>query len=197
MRLWMITATLTAASFTPTVVNTGWAQEQEHAPLLNSIGRFFGVGYSAGYHARYDTRLGIKHTPPGQNVVPSPYHRNAYTIPAASHMPFVHNSVQGAPIGPNAKQGATVRSGNTATEPSAETIPAVPRKPSVPPPSWLRPFLKPDGTTLEPNSNKPDAPSPSDRRGVKTTPSATGETTGLFIESDPSDLILDNSVLGP
>jgi hypothetical protein len=157
--------------------------QQHNYPALNAFGRFWGFGWSDGYHAgAYDGRYQhVKDSHPasmyGSNALLYPYQAGyepqrpymhasqGYSQPAYSEMgesQAFGSILQSAPN--QVQQGMVSPIGPT-------PAPVVPPKPVEPPPTWLRPYLKDEA--------KADAelPKPKAREEVDTE------------ESSPSDLL--------
>ena len=159
------------------------AQEQDHAPYLNAFGRFWGIGYSAGYHAQTNSRLGFHHYSPDHNVVPQPprgLHANANMYGGAANHSMVHypQSMAAPYYGPTpAPQPMSMQN----SIPSQNIVPAPP-KPVDPPPNWLKQYIKPNGDSEKSgNDDLLNDNSPSDRKGVMLAPSPEDSTTGISI----------------
>ncbi len=165
------------------------AQEQEHAPLLNAFGRFWGIGYSAGYHARTDSRLGLHHYSPTHNVVPQPP-RGLYANPnlyAGGAIPNAMSYAHAMPMNGSINMPTPAPA---LVSPQNQNIVPAPPKPVDPPPNWLKQYIKPNGEgdknrsdELLNESSPSDRPNdrPSDRRGVMLAPSPEDSTTSLSI----------------
>lgn len=154
------------------------AQQQEHAPWLNAFGRFWGIGYSAGYHAQTNSRLGLNHYSPTHNVIPEPprglhANPNLYAGHAGGQIPYGYPQV-----GPG-------HSPTPAPTPSAiapQNVVPAPPKPVEPPPNWLKQYIKPTGDAEKSRAGESlNDVSPSDRKGVMLAPSPEDSTTGLSI----------------
>ncbi len=136
---------------------TGAAGAQEHnLPTLNAVGRFWGIGWSNGYHAgATDGRFQhVKDSHPaymyGSNALLFPY-QPGYE----PQRPYIQSS-QGYSQSVYLNNGESQAFGSILQHPSNQlqqgvsnqTPPApthvVPPKPVEPPPTWLRPFLKDD-----------------------------------------------------
>lgn len=152
-------------------------------PVLNSIGRFWGVGYTqGGYHAAQDGRFDVvTHRHPASNYrsgglpqysqplySPSP-HANLSPSPVLAPTPAGPKSDGSSmtPPKPGAKLGEM--------EALAPPKPATPSKPAGPPPRWLEDYLQ-DEDVID-----ADAEIPPPRKNVQ--PS---EKTP---ETSPSDLL--------
>lgn len=131
---------------------TEYAGAQEHnLPLLNSVGRYFGVGWSRGYQAGcYDGRFqAVKQGHPASmyasNSLLYPYFPGYQPHPGydtqTGNMPLNADFAQ--PVYSDASNalpvGAAMQNGLQTTPTPA---PVIPPKPVMPPPTWLRPFLK-------------------------------------------------------
>lgn len=158
------------------------AQEQEHAPWLNAFGRFWGIGYSAGYHAHTNSRLGLHHYSPGHNVVPQPprgQHANPNLYSGQSHAQLQYgNPMSGAMHGPS--MVPTMAPALMIPQNSQNTVPPPP-KPVDPPPNWLKQYMKPGEVEPSRADDLLNDNSPSDRKGVMLTPSLEDSTTSLSI----------------
>jgi hypothetical protein len=112
---------------------------------MNSIGRFFGIGWSNGYHSgTYDGRYQVvKARHPahnyGSNALQHPYHPGYE--PQRPYAQSTQNYPQ--PIFSNTGefQSGSIPAG-VSSQASPTPAPAVPPKPVEPPPTWLRQFLK-------------------------------------------------------
>ncbi len=114
---------------TANIVNSGrsqdsWDHQQSRAPFANAVGRFFGFGYSAGYHSQAESRFGWHRYVPDQNKVPEPYRGpmantagyihpgNApQTYGAAYGMPMNSGTMQGMSMQPGMMQGMPMQPG--------------------------------------------------------------------------------------
>lgn len=161
---------------------TALAQEQDHAPWLNAFGRFWGIGYSAGYHAQTNSRLGLHHYSPGHNVVPEPprgmhANPNLYVGQANAYSQYGAPQYGGSPFPPG-------QSPTPAPVPASATpqnmVP--PPKPVDPPPNWLKQYMKPNVDAEKARQDELlNEASPSDRKGVMLAPSLEDSTTSLSI----------------
>ena len=187
IKLALIIAGLSSSAHTNTV-----ASEPDRAPLANAVGRFWGFGYSAGYHARYESRFGwYRHVPAMDASGPTfpRAHLPSLSLPGAKMFSVFDNSgtspalhAHGWPIGQS-------RDCNSETvpdyvprrfEPAPKTIlesgaarAAVPVVPTAPTPAatptapladgWMRRMLKPHADAPNSTTNRADAQSPSDR----------------------------------
>lgn len=175
-------AVLWLVAISSAVVNVS-ADEPARAPLANSFGRFWGIGYSAGYNARSESRFGWHRYVPEHNAV-------APLDPAQATM-FRTNM--------NACQPTSIVENRAAIEPTASITGLAPpasqpsqRTSSNPTSSWMRQLLKPDASPPveslkiqpansfqrddlpsdnspsgnSPSDNSPGDNSPSDQRGV-------------------------------
>jgi hypothetical protein len=139
------------------------AQEHNH-PALNAVGRFWGFGWSNGYHAgAYDGRFQhVKDNHPasmyGSNALLYPYQagyeparaymqaNQGYGQPGYSGSGYAGTGYTGAgdsQVFGSILQGAPnqpQQSGANRISPTPAA--AIPTKPVEPPPTWLRPFLK-------------------------------------------------------
>ena len=166
------------------------ANEAERAPVANAIGRFWGFGYSAGYHARYESRLGwnryVPFSEPPTHNLRHAWRPGAY-LPGSKMFAAVGDRVPGrgplAPmpermlVGPASvadaiQQPTATRSmpDATATIIESDAKSTSSRSPSASntqqsPRTWMRQLLKPyaDPPQLPAAAVSSDAPSPSDR----------------------------------
>ena len=154
---------------------TGSAGAQEHNfPAMNSFGRFFGIGWSHGYHAgNLDGRFqAVKDRHPantyGSNALLYP-DQPGYE-PQRANSSFNPGYAQPSHnIGGDSQPLSSIPqsfSGQSTPTPA----PPIPPKPVAPPPTWLRPFLK-EAAAI------PDAESKGTREEVEAA------------EASPSDLI--------
>ncbi len=166
--------------------NAGWAQEpQSPAPWLNAFGRFWGIGYSAGYHAQNNSRLGFHHYSPDHNVVPQPP-RGLHGNPNLYAGPAVHGYGQGSmihmPMSAPIPSSAPFSNPSSAPGMQSQNLVPPPPKPVDPPPNWLKQYIKPDGEPDKAGGNELlNENSPSDRRGVMLSPSPDDSTTSITI----------------
>ncbi|MEZ6077034.1 MAG: hypothetical protein R3C56_15605 [Pirellulaceae bacterium] len=136
------------------VPHAAWGADSEF-PVLNSIGRFWGVGYTrGGYHAAQDGRFDIvtnRHPAPNYRPGGLPqYSQPIYSPPPASPSPVVaptptvqkSGDKSSAPKKSEAKPGA----------PEANELPrpVVPAKPAGPPPRWLEDYLQREAAEKRP-----------------------------------------------
>lgn len=173
------------------LTSSATAQEHNH-PALNAFGRFWGIGWSNGYHAgAYDGRFQhVKDSHPA-----SMYGSNALLYPYQPgyepQRPFIQASPGYAqPVysefGESQAFGSILQNSPThqhhgvhqgAANPMAPTpAPAVPPKPVEPPPTWLRPFLKEDA------KDAAELPKPQTREAAEPE------------EESPSDLLIPKSI---
>ncbi len=146
---------LAVLSFSVGLSLTGSAMAQErNLPALNAFGRFWGVGWSNGYHSgAYDGRFQhVKNSHPA-NMYGSNALLYAYQPGYEPQRPFTQASQGYAqPVYSNTGDSQAFGSilQNTPNQiqqyaPHTFTpVPAIPPKPVEPPPTWLRPFLKDD-----------------------------------------------------
>ncbi len=192
------------------------ALAQHNLPALNSVGRFFGVGWSHGYHSGcYDGRFQhVKDShpasmyPSSQLLYPYSAGYSAATMTAgyATHPPLNLHPGAGAGMALSPVDQMHAAPGlrtMPSRNPSSGTLtqPKKPAEPAQPPPAWLKPYLNnssesdsKDRKTGE--SVDDDAPSleeviprddsPSDRPVSK--PAA---------ESDDDDLLIPQTRLNP
>ena len=161
------------------------AQEQDHAPWLNAFGRFWGIGYSAGYHAQTNSRLGFHHYSPDHNVVPQPprgLHANPNLYAGGAHPAAAYY-----PPSMATNYGPTPAPQPMSTQ-SQNLVPPPPQsRPVDPPPNWLKQYIKPNGEKSSGEAENVRADellndnSPSDRKGVMLAPSPDDSTTGISI----------------
>lgn len=147
MKGFIVLKRLSALSIGLALSFTGYAGAQEHnLPTMNSVGRFFGIGWSHGYHAgNNDGRFQhVKEKHPasmyGSNSLHYPYHPGYQPQPA--YMPTnpayaqpVYNS-----LGDSQSFGSVLP--GTSNPVSPTPAPKILPKPIERPPTWLRPFLK-------------------------------------------------------
>ncbi len=169
---------------------TGAAHAQErNLPALNSFGRFFGIGWSRGYHAgAYDGRFQHeKASHPasmyGSNALLYPY-QPGYEPPRpfmqaspALAQPVYSNTVEMQGFGSILQGPSNQPMPNASTQLMPSQAPAIPAKPIEPPPTWLRPFLKEEANQpVEQSKSSPreDVPaeetSPSDLLELQSNP---------------------------
>ena len=127
---------------------TGSLRAQEHNhPAMNSVGRFFGIGWSHGYHAGVlDGRFQREKDNHPTNIYGSsallyPYQNGyepyrTFTLANQGYVQSVSGIGESQSF-PSAQQ-------NTLNQPTPTLAPVIPPKPVEPPPTWLRPFLKDD-----------------------------------------------------
>jgi hypothetical protein len=131
------------------------ATAQEHNfPALNAFGRFWGFGWSNGYHAgAYDGRFQhVKDSHPasmyGSNALLYPY-QPGYE-PVRHYMQVNQGYAQPvySDIGDSQAFGSILQATPIQPQPTGANrmgptpAPAIPPKPVESPPTWLRPFLK-------------------------------------------------------
>ncbi len=163
------------------VPHAAWGADSEF-PVLNSIGRFWGVGYTrGGYHAAQDGRFDIvtnRHPAPNYRPGSLPhYSQPIYSPPPASPSPVVaptptvqkSGDKSSAPKKSEAKPGA----------PEANELPrpVVPAKPAGPPPRWLEDYLQREAAEKAPG----EIPHSNDN----------GQPQDDAPESSPSDLLFE------
>ena len=153
---------------------TGAAGAQERNwPAMNAFGRFWGIGWSNGYHAgAYDGRFQhVKDSHPGNmygsNALLYPYQ------PGYEPQRPITQASQGYAQPFHANIGEAQQS--TPNQNTPTPVPAIPPRPVEPPPTWLRPFLKEDakgGTELPATreAGDTDETSPSDLLKPKSSP---------------------------
>jgi hypothetical protein len=162
MRRCLLTISLIGSSFC--MLGSVHGQE-ERAPMANAVGRFFGFGYSAGYHAQAESRYGFHRYTPTHNVVPQPP-RGIYAAPMTPYGQPAYGAAYAQPI---MAPAIPSQMGQPIPMSSAEFVPAPsaqPAKPVEPPPGWLKQFLKDQPPAIPESDNLLDEESPSDRRGV-------------------------------
>ncbi len=123
------------------------ADESNH-PVLNSFGRFWGVGWSHGYHSpTADGRFqAIKDRHPASMYASSaltyPYQSNYASTPSLQGS--MVNPVETWPyFGSVSPEGAGSSEGAGMTTPiMPPTKKLTPAKPAEPPPAWLKPYLR-------------------------------------------------------
>ena len=133
---------------------TGSAGAQEHNfPAMNSFGRFFGIGWSRGYHAgNLDGRFqAVKDRHPantyGSHALLYPY-QPAYE-PQRAYASFNQGYAQPSRnIGGDSQPLHSIPQ-SVSSQANPTPAPPIPPKPLDPPPTWLRPFLKEDVATPE------------------------------------------------
>ena len=159
------------------------AADHDRAPVANAVGRFWGFGYSAGYHARYESRLGWNRYVPDRvasyRSPASPDVRHDFGLPANAMQPT--GMAHGIPSPADPSETSSILEGGypTASQPSLDNSsvtrtdkmpaaalsqPSKSRQPLKSSP-WLRQLLKPEADP--PASSAGDLPgndsSPSDR----------------------------------
>ncbi len=176
------------------------AQDREF-PVLNSLGRYLGVGYTrAGYHAANDGRFDVV----TQLHPASDYRRGGLPMNSMSNFggaPIVQGwqppptaavsnsstpAAQSPATGkatPGANEKPSPNNERSSSKPVAPELietpkPIAPPKPSGPPPSWLQDYLKDEEEASSKATN-----SPKDSIELKE----------LEIDSSPSDLFLEES----
>lgn len=176
---------LAALSISVGLSLTGAAGAQEHnLPAMNSVGRFFGIGWSHGYHAgNLDGRFqAVKQRHPasmyGSNALLYPYQpgyepQRAYSSSNHGYAQPVYNN-----LGDSQPFSSIPLSDLSQASPTP--APVNPPKPIAPPPTWLRPFLK------------DDVKSGSEAATVPAGPKETREKVDA-LEVSPSDLIKPKS----
>ncbi len=180
--------------------NCGWAQDREF-PTLNSIGRFWGVGYTrGGFHAAQDGRFDVvtnRHpaTDYRRGGLPTRNSMNYsptvdWTPPTAAPPGAFATPTQAPPLNADKSQPSNspkspARSNPQSSVPpvTVEAIPApkpvVPAKPTQPPPAWLQEYLEDEETSSRKNPNPSGDDLPAE-----------------LLEISPSDLQFDDSELG-
>jgi len=175
----------------------GRAQDHDF-PILNSMGRYLGVGYTrGGYHAAYDGRPNLvtdrhpaaDYRPGGfQNYQTPPVYAHPrptqwQTPPAASLAPTAPRSPNNAPQ----PHGPSAAGSDTRAQPEVLQTPPpqAPPKPAGPPPSWLKDYLQDE----QAKSPQEATPNPS-KNIVPQQPSLDQLPTP---ENSPSDLLLDGT----
>lgn len=176
----------------------GRAQDHDF-PILNSLGRYLGVGYTrGGYHAAYDGRPNVvtdrhpaaeyrsagfqNYQQPALYAHPLPpqWQSNTAASPAPSSAP-------NSPI--NAPQPHGQPTAGSTTGPQPEVLqappPQAPPKPVGPPPSWLKEYLQ-DEQAKQPQ----EATSSPSKNIVPQQPILDQLPTP---ENSPSDLLLDDT----
>lgn len=112
------------------VPQIGISQDQDH-PILNSIGRFLGVGYThGGYHAAADGRFNLV-----TDRHPAPAYRSGQLLSLYSP----HYGAPATAFGNSAGAQPTGAGGG-----AIEVAPLPPPKPVGPPPEWLKTYLQDD-----------------------------------------------------
>ncbi len=191
------------------------ALAQHNLPALNSVGRFFGVGWSHGYHSGcYDGRFQhVKDShpasmyPSSQLLYPYSPGYSAATMSAgyAMHQPMSVYSGQGVGMAPTPAEpmhpSPSLRATPGRNPPTgALTQPKKPAEPVQPPPAWLKPYLnnatESDSIDHKNDESADDVPSleeviprdasPSDRPVSKPA-----------TESDDDDLLIPQTRLNP
>lgn len=186
---------------------TGSAEAQEHnLPALNAFGRFWGMGWSNGYHAgAYDGRFQhIKDSHPasmyGSNALLYPYHpgyepHRPFMQPSPTHLQPVYSTNGDTQAFGSILHQPTNAAPNGFNQSAPVAAPPVPPKPVEPPPTWLRPFLKDDAKSnveeLKPEKAEEiqaEEASPSDLLKPKTTlPKTTKEAPAKETPAKASD----------
>jgi len=136
---------------------TGAAGAQErNLPAMNAFGRFWGIGWSNGYHAgAYDGRFqNIKDSHPagmyGSNALLYPYHpgyepQRPYTQASQGYAQPVYSNIGESQVfGSILHHPSNQLPQSTSNQVSPTPAPVIPPKPVEPPPTSLRPFLKDD-----------------------------------------------------
>lgn len=167
---------------------TSSAGAQEHnLPALNAFGRFWGIGWSNGYHSgAYDGRFQhVKESHPaamyGSNALLYPYQpgyepqRPSIQASQGYSQPVYSNVGESQMFGSILQQPSNQMPQGYSGQAAPTPPPVVPPKPVEPPPTWLRPFLKDDakeGAELpKPKSREEleaEESSPSDQLSPKT-----------------------------
>ena len=179
-----ISAIALLCSFAPTLP----AADHDRAPIANAVGRFWGFGYSAGYHARYESRLGWN------RYVPDRVASNRYSAgPAVRHDIILPSDVtvhamqptspaQGSHSRADRSETSSILEGGyaTAREPGSSNTsvartgkmpaaalsqPSKSRQPLEKSSPWLRQLLQPEADPPASSNSVPpgDDSSPSDR----------------------------------
>lgn len=171
------------------------AQGADHEfPVFNSIGRFFGVGYTkGGYHAAQDGRLdAISNRHPASDYRPGGlplYTQPMYSPPRS--LVGTGPTPQLAPVttdatppksGPSAASPSNASPKSNPTAPQADVPPksAAPVKPAEPPPAWLEEYLQQSEADKRREIPLHELPQPKEPRPQDRIP-----------EGSPSDLLLD------
>jgi hypothetical protein len=178
-------------------------QAQDHDfPILNSVGRYLGVGYTrGGYHAAYDGRPNVvtdrhpaaDYRPGGfQNFQQPAYYANSMPYGAAitptSPAPMTLNPVgtQPKPTGQSAIGSAPGAEPEVLPPPPTQA----PTKPTGPPPTWLKDYLQdeqakqPPTATSSPAKNiVPQQPS------LDKLPAPEGSPSDLLLNDTSDDLL--------
>lgn len=178
MRRALLTFAICCSLYAPSL-----AQDQDRAPMLNAFGRFWGIGYSAGYHARSESRFGFHRYVADHNVVPEPM-RGPYPHPHMTNRPAYGYPSAGVNHGyAPGMSGPTSAPPLPATQNASQNLVPAPTKPVDPPPNWLKQYIKPnsDSPTTSDDLLPESDNSPSDRRGVMLMPSPADSTTSLSI----------------
>lgn len=189
--LGIVSAIAQAAGPQAIAPRAAWGADHEF-PVINSIGRFFGVGYTkGGYHAAQDGRLNaISNRHPAADYRPGglPQYAQPLYSPPRSVVGSGPSPVL-APVpsdAPSRKSGpSTVSPSNTSpsnpsprSEPAdASAKPAAPAKPSQPPPRWLEEYLQQSEAAKAHELPLPQVPPPKDAAP----------------QGSPSDRLLDES----
>ncbi len=167
-----------------------WGADHEF-PVINSIGRFFGVGYTrGGYHAAQDGRLNaITNRHPAADYRPGGLPQ--YSQPQYSPPRSAVGSGPSPVLAPAPSGTTSGKSGSAAVSPSnmspknesaapqsdASAKPAAPAKPSQPPPRWLEEYLQQSEAAKAHELPLPQVPPPKDAAP----------------QASPSDRLLDES----
>lgn len=177
----------------------GWGAEHEF-PVMNSIGRFWGVGYTrGGYQAAQDGRFDVvtaRHPASNYRMGGLPNYSQqhfstapmvAAPLPASVLVPnapdrngAANHSAQGGPAA-NAKPGKPPTSAEVVPVPQ----PMVPAKPATPPPRWLEDYLQGQESSQSQQSSPSTKGKPTDE---------SGPATQAAPETSPSDSLFEETI---
>ncbi len=166
------------------VPHTAWGADSEF-PVLNSIGRFLGVGYRrGGYQAAQDGRFdAVANRHPASNYriggLPH-YSQPLYSPPPKAttlSSPVVAPNLAAPKSADNKATPQTPGAKPSAPEAIAPPKPTAPTKPAGPPPRWLEDYLQGEDAKDEVN----EIPQPKNN----------AQPSGNLPESSPSDLLLE------
>lgn len=188
--VWVATQAGSSLDIAP---RAAWGADHEF-PVVNSIGRFFGVGYTrGGYHAAQDGRLDvISNRHPASDYRPGGLPQ--YTQPLYSPPRSTGGSGPSPVLAPVPTDAAARSSGTSALSPSdtppqdkptapqsdAASKPAAPAGEAVPPPPWLEEYLQRSGADKQRETPRNELPQPKPPVPQERDP-----------QDSPSDLLLE------
>ncbi len=162
---------IVALSFVVGLSCTGTASAQHNLPTMNTMGRFFGIGWNQGYHSgQHDGRFKVtKDKHPASNYASKallyPFHPSYSATPqsgssAMSGDSMTHHSSMGSRLEslkqhgmPFGVKSRVERGGGAITQsgaiPNQAVPPVAPAMLAEPATTWLRPFLKVNKATSE------------------------------------------------